>query len=1410
VSTPAQLADLLDAVSARGIDLWCEGDRLRFHAPKGALGAEERALLSSQRVGIMAALRARAAAHHEELALSFPQFAMWFQHQRAPSSSVCAVGFLLKACGPLDVGALRHAAQGLVDRHPMLRTTYHLRDATLIQRIAGTLQVALEVQPHRASEATAAHAFAADIEAQIARPFNLETGPVFRVVLFTDGASEHAILVTFHHIAADGWSSRIILSELLSLYRQAVENSPPDLMRPAATYGEFVGWQSATVNGAGGERQWRYWRSVLAAPRERTLLPTEFARPAVPRFAGASVSSDLSADRVSRVQGLAARLRTTPFVVLLGAFQLLLARLCGVRDVVTGMPALGRPKAEYSSVVGNFMNVLPVRSRIEETAGVGEFLARLHATVVSALEAQDYPLLRMVQQLHLSGEETGQALFNTYFTVLANDATEAAAGCTIGGTVFDLQPLAWQAGLLDLSMDIVTSNATMHCVLKYSLDVLSAQGSADIARQYAGMIDAIIDAPERMVSALLAAPGSAAADDARAADVLKSLAARDITLTLDGDRLRVNAPKGALDAAARQAIAAERSAIIARLRAAAAQGDARDSSSGEIVGVPPVLTLPTDRARLERPRSPRAPLAVLVGRVPDTLPTRLRSVGEACDASPFMTLLAAWQVLLHRYCGQDDIVVAAAATATVPGPIRVIPIRGQLDGNPAFNQFLEQIRRTLLATESQRAPPAARCQVRFDLHASAASAPADPGPYDDAVELALEIRMPPESGEQADAQFLYHFAADLFDVDTIERLHDNFCRLLDAIVADPTTSVLDLDLLGPAEQRRLLCDSGAGEETAHADHLCVHHLLERSARLHPGHIAVSAAGEELRYEGLDSRANQLAHHLLGAGLDRGAAVAVCLERTVNIPIALAAVLKAGGAYVPLDPAHPRERLRGILRDAGAAFLITEDGFADIAAGTGARPIRLQADAGVIGGCSSASPGVPVDPHDLAYVIYTSGSTGRPKGVEVEHRHLVAFLEAMRRRPGLSAADVLLAVTTVAFDIAGLEIWLPLTVGARIVLATRGEAVDGARLAALLDAQSVTVMQATPATWRLLLESGWAGRPALRALCGGEALPKALAARLIGRVGELWNLYGPTETTIWSTAARVSAAWVQDGTALIPIGRPIANTVVRIEDRLARVVPAGVAGELLIGGAGVARGYRNQPDLTARAFVMRSIGGVSSRFYRTGDLARFRGDGQLEFLGRRDHQIKLRGHRIEPGEIEALLAGHTGITGSLVILQTTMPGDERLVAYVTVEPGASFDPDALRAALRARLPDYMVPSHFVVLPAFPLTPNGKVDRNALPPPDLTGDGPGAAAAPHITASAMTPAQQRVAVLWKEVLRVGRVGLNDNFFDIGGHSLLLVKIHAGLKREFGRELPLVELFQYTTVAQQARALEGMSHA
>ncbi|HEX2094113.1 MAG TPA: amino acid adenylation domain-containing protein, partial [Longimicrobiaceae bacterium] len=549
-------------------------------------------------------------------------------------------------------------------------------------------------------------------------------------------------------------------------------------------------------------------------------------------------------------------------------------------------------------------------------------------------------------------------------------------------------------------------------------------------------------------------------------------------------------------------------------------------------------------------------------------------------------------------------------------------------------------------------------------------------------------------------------------------------------------------------------------------------------------------GVVLPYGELDARANRLAHALRARGVGPETRVGVCLDRTPDLPVALLGVLRAGGAYVPLDPAHPADRLRYVLEDSGAALVLTSRGLAERLPASVAR-MELDAGRAALDARPPHPPAVPVAPENPAYVIYTSGSTGRPKGVLVEHRSLAAFLLAMRREPGMAAEDVLLAVTTPAFDIAGLELFLPLVVGARTVLADRATAADPRLLALALDLSGATVMQATPATWRMLLDGGWEGRPGLRALCGGEALLPGMAERLLERVAELWNVYGPTETTVWSTAHRVEGSGKTP-----PIGRPIAGTRVYVLDDGGAPVPPGLPGELCIGGAGVARGYLGRPELTAERFVPDPFSPEpGARMYRTGDRVRWLPRGELEYLSRIDQQVKVRGFRVEPREVEAALETYPGVREAVVVVRETRPGDPRLVGYVVPQGDAAVSVAELREWVRGRLPEYMVPSAVVVLDAFPLTPSGKLDRRSLPAPEP------APAREYV--APRTRVEEVLAEIWAETLGVERVGVHANFFELGGHSLLAAQLVARI-RVLRVEVPVRQVFQSPTVAGLAESI------
>ena len=571
--------------------------------------------------------------------------------------------------------------------------------------------------------------------------------------------------------------------------------------------------------------------------------------------------------------------------------------------------------------------------------------------------------------------------------------------------------------------------------------------------------------------------------------------------------------------------------------------------------------------------------------------------------------------------------------------------------------------------------------------------------------------------------------------------------------------------------------------------------FEHQARTIPDSVAVvvdEGGDRQVTYAGLNARANQLARRLEKLGVGPDTVVAVCLTRSLDLIVGLLAIMKAGGAYLPIDRDLPRERQAFMLEDAQPIALLTHRELVSHLPPTGLPTFIFDEERTGLATESGADLPGRLTADNLAYVMYTSGSTGRPKGVEIPQRALVNFLASMQRQPGITAQDVLVAITTVSFDIAGLEIFLPLVTGAKLIFLGRDDVADGFRIIHHLERQGATMLQATPSTWRMLLDANWPGNPDLKMLCGGEALPRDLATQLLSKGGELWNMYGPTETTIWSAVAKVEPA-----PALITIGRPIANTQLHILDAKLQPVAPGFPGELHIGGLGLARGYRNRPELTAERFIPDPFSGIpGARLYKTGDVARLRGKDQIEVQGRMDHQVKIRGHRIELGEIEARLGEFPGLKGVAVTAHEVSSGRKQLVAYLLSPDGGSPEVRSeIRDFLQQRLPDYMVPSFFEFLTAFPLTPNGKIDRKALPVPKIES---AQASLPY--APPQGPVEKKLADIWSQILGRGKVGRNDNIFEIGGDSLLIFRI-AAYANEARLPLTVRQFFQYRTIAELA---------
>ena len=913
--------------------------------------------------------------------------------------------------------------------------------------------------------------------------------------------------------------------------------------------------------------------------------------------------------------------------------------------------------------------------------------------------------------------------------------------------------------------------------------------------------------------------------------------------------------------------------------------------SEQLGGDLPQLDLLTDRPRPPVQTWRGASVQTVLG---EDLSRQVFALAHDTGATLYTTLLTAFQVLLHRTTSQDDLLVGSPtagrnlATANLVGYfIHPVVLRGDLRGDPTSREVLRRLRSTVLDAQRHRdypfellverlqpvrapsrppifqvfftlhqTPPGGRagleafalgrregtCWQLGDLEWRPWPLPRRAVPFELSLTAAVDA-----AGADPSLHLVLDYNSDLFEGTTTERMLGHLVQLLTSLVDDPGGPVSRLAILRVSEREEILAGGHGPATTTEDSWPCLHHLVREQTRRTPEAVAVltaendrgaEAGRQKMSYLGLTEAADRLGRRLRSGGVRLETPVALIMDRSPDMMVALLGILEAGGAWVPLDPSWPVERLRGMLEDAWQGqevrVLVTRrrefEEFRDL---EGLATWVVFAD--VPEDLDSTPFPDEVQPENLAYTIYTSGSTGRPKGVEISHRAVVNFLRSMAEAPGpppplqsvdargtqaqptgLPSAGTLLAVTTLSFDISVLELFLPLIVGGCLVVASRGVASNAQRLAEVIADHNVSMLQATPATWRLLVESGWRGQPGLVMLCGGEALPADLAADLQQRGAALWNMYGPTETTVWSAVRRVDV-----GEAPVRIGGPIRKTRLAVLDRHLELVPSGVCGELFISGVGLARGYRGRPALTAERFLPDPFAGdaheAGGRLYRVGDMARWGAVGILEFFGRVDHQVKVRGHRIELGEIEAVLSEHPAVAQAVVVVREVGSGDVRLEAHWVAEvesltaehdhaSAAAGRDEGLRQRLAQRLPDYMLPSAFHLHERLPLNPSGKIDRKALS--TFRGDG-GVPSEEEVVKAPRSELEQMIVELWCEVLEVPAVSRDANFFDLGGHSLLVTRLHRRLVERSGREdLTVVHLFQHSTVRAQAHFLAGLA--
>jgi amino acid adenylation domain-containing protein len=855
-----------------------------------------------------------------------------------------------------------------------------------------------------------------------------------------------------------------------------------------------------------------------------------------------------------------------------------------------------------------------------------------------------------------------------------------------------------------------------------------------------------------------------------------------------------------------------------------------------LAGATPVLELPTDR--------PRSPVQTYRGAkqsfvLPQSLCAALHTVSQQEGVTLFMTLLAAFQTLLYRYTAQEDILVGSP----IPGRnlpdtkqliglfVNTLVLRTDMSGNPSFRQLLQRVRSLAMSAYAQQDLPFEKLveelqlerslsyhplfQVMFVLMDSARQTLYLPGltstTFDlDNVTSRFDLTLSIKETED-ELQGWWEYNTDLFDAATITRMIGHFQTLLDSIVANPQQQISELPLLTAAERHQLLFEWN-DTQADYPQNKCIHELLEQQVERNPDTVAVVFENQQVSYQELNSRANQLAHYLKTLGVGSDVLVGICVERSIEMVVGLLGILKAGGAYVPLDPTYPKERSRFMLQNSQPRVFLTQEFLKTELPEIKAQVVCLDTDWHLIAPQSEENLNQTATTANLAYVIYTSGSTGTPKGVKVTHGNLCHYAQAMGLALGITAEDVYLHTASIAFSSSVRQLMVPLASGATVTVATSEQRKDPRALFAGIKQHHVTVIDIVPSYWRNCVHTLIGLEPGTSQALLDNKLRLIVSASepLLSDVPTQWtfgfkhgarliNMFGQTETC-GIVATYPIPAQEDERVKIVPLGRPIPNTQIYLLDSHMQPVPIGVPGEMHIGGVGLAQGYLNRPELTDDKFIPNPfIQEQGARMYKTGDLARFLPNGNIEFLGRGDYQVKIRGFRIELGEIEAVLSQHPSIVQTVVIAYEHIPGDKRLVAYVVLNQHTTATISELRRFLKEKLPEYMVPSVFVLLEALPLTPSGKVNRSALPAPEQVLQEPEATfVAPRDNL------EQKLLQIWEEVLGIQPIGIMDNFFDLGGHSLLAIRLFALIEKKFAKKLPLATLFQSNTVESLAKIL------